>query len=893
MKKLNTIILLLFYCGMAVTYAELKDVSQEDALAIAQRQFIGQDVDYFLYEREIDGRAGWQIFVDAEPMKGWKHDCYMVYIPMETFDIDAYNPTVHYMDIPPIGKYTPLSVKNRYGNKANSKPLVSKSANNRTEDLESARRTYAIIISGGVNAVYNYERYWNDCSFIYQTLVNKYSIPKDNIYPIMSDGTDPNEDMRCTTGGIISQPLDLDNDGVADIKLAATKSNVVNTLSQLSRKLQKDDHLFIYVIDHGGTDDNKTNSYICLWNNETLYDYELANMLTPFSEKFVNINVVLGQCFSSGFNDNLTKIGCVVSSASTGSESSWSCPDIPYDEFVYHWTSAMNNATHDGITVNSDSDGNGRITVKEAFEYAKQNDRITAEHPQYTSTPVSVGEDLAFNHIVPSIDLYIKDNDLDFGQEPNLTTDQFWGSTSICVRNSPDSIFKHENPYFTTDHLISYIYLRVYNRGKEDYFGGKFALIYWALASTGLTDKAWKGRELYDGKYPTGGDLEAIHIDTIYAGSYRDVEIPWMLPQLMVANPGKKLHFCLLAKIMDTAYDDGYVDGTVYFDLPGSNNQAQKNVSIISKEELPDGINVFVRNTIQDNESYSLELVPREIEDILLFSQANMEMEMSPTIYNAWERGGFKAEDIELPTGTTNGAEARTVKFVSPNSKLKAICLNKDEYDVVKIKFNFSIAKTAFERSDYTLTPKYYTYDLIQKDEDGNIIGGETFIVEPPLLLLKPIEIIPTNEGDSIMLKTDLSEYKTIEWFKENGESLGHANTITIMPRYNDDNFAVVALSEDGEIATGKISLETSYGIKNVSTISIPNTIIVNLKADAPNNAEIRVTSAVEGTLKSTTQIPSGTNYISVNSSNLSDGIYILSYLVNGINIDQRKITIQ
>lgn len=344
---------------------------------------------------------------------------------------------------------------------------------------------------------------------------------------------------------------------------------------------------------------------------------------------------------------------------------------------------------------------------------------------------------------------------------------------------------------------------------------------------------------------------------------------------------------------MDTAYDDGYVDGTVYFDLPGSNNQAQKNVSIISKEELPDGINVFVRNTIQDNESYSLELVPREIEDILLFSQANMEMEMSPTIYNAWERGGFKAEDIELPTGTTNGAEARTVKFVSPNSKLKAICLNKDEYDVVKIKFNFSLAKTAFERYDFTLTPKYYTYDLIQKDEDGNIIGGETFIVEPPLFLLKPIEIIPTNEGDSIMLKTDLSEYKTIEWFKENGESLGHANTITVMPRYNDDNFAVVALSEDGEIATGKISLETSYGIKNVSTTSIPNTIIVNLKADAPDNAEIRVTSAVEGTLKSTTQIPSGTNYISVNSSNLSDGIYILSYLVNGINIDQRKITIQ
>ena len=446
MKKLNTIILLLFYCGMAVTYAELKDISQEDALAIAQRQFIGQDVDYFLYEQEIDGRAGWQIFVDAEPLKGWKHDCYMVYIPMGTFDIDAYNPTVRYIDTPPIGKYTPLSVKNRYGNKANSKPLVSKSANNQIEDLETAKRTYALIISGGIDAISNYERYWNDCSFIYQTLVNKYNVPKGNIYPIMSDGTDPYADMRCTTGGFKSQPLDLDNDGVADIKLAATKVNIENTLDQLAKKIQKDDHLFIYVIDHGGTDDYNSISYICLWNDDKLYDYELANMLTPFSEKFVNINVVLGQCFSGGFNDDLTKVGCVVSSASTGSESSWSCPDIPYDEFVYHWTSAMNNATHDGIMVNSDTDGNGRITVKEAFEYAKQNDRITAEHPQYTSTPVSVGEDLAFNHIVPSIDLYIKDNDLDFGQEPNLTTDQFWGAHQYALEIAQTAFLNTKTP---------------------------------------------------------------------------------------------------------------------------------------------------------------------------------------------------------------------------------------------------------------------------------------------------------------------------------------------------------------------------------------------------------------------------------------------------------------
>ena len=132
-------------------------------------------------------------------------------------------------------------------------------------------------------------------------------------------------------------------------------------------------------------------------------------MLEPFTSKFVNVNVVLGQCFSGGFNDNLKKVGCVVASASTGSESSFACSDIPYDEFVYQWTCAVNEATHRKVYVKSDADNNGRVTMEEAFIYAKDNDRVSAEHPMYTSTPISVGEDLAFTHLAPAVDLYMKD----------------------------------------------------------------------------------------------------------------------------------------------------------------------------------------------------------------------------------------------------------------------------------------------------------------------------------------------------------------------------------------------------------------------------------------------------------------------------------------------------
>ena len=292
-------------------------VSREDALSIVQREFHGRDVDYYILQENT--RATWTIFVDAEPMKGWEHECYLLTVPKNAItSINTMKPSrKKLLKLPPSGNYVPLLVKNRYGSNANSKPAVAKVSQSNAAQA-AAQRTYAIILSGGIDRMSNHERYWNDCSFIYQTLVNRYGVPKENIFPIMSDGDNPAVDMRCTTVGFMSQPLDLDNDGVADIKMAATKANIQSTLNTLSTRLQEDDHLFFYVIDHGGTDDHDTSSYICLWNNESLYDTQLAEMLVPFTQRNVNVNVVLGQCFSGGFNDNLTKVGCVVASASTG-----------------------------------------------------------------------------------------------------------------------------------------------------------------------------------------------------------------------------------------------------------------------------------------------------------------------------------------------------------------------------------------------------------------------------------------------------------------------------------------------------------------------------------------------------------------------------------------------
>ena len=886
MRAKLTLLSLLMCCILSsAAFAQTHSVSKAEALTIAQRQFQGKDVDYFILQD--NSQTAWTIFVDAEPMKGWEHECYVLTVPKTiTTSVNAAVPSSKVeRKLPPSGNFAPLSVKNRYGTNANSKPTVVKVSQSNAAQ-EAAHRTYAIILSGGVNKMSNYERYWNDCSFIYQTLVNKYGVPKENIFPIMSDGNNPAEDMRLTTGGFKSQPLDLDNDGVADIKLAATKANIQSTLNSLKTKLGEDDHLFFYVIDHGGSTDNQSKSYICLWGGENLHDYQLASMLSPFTQKNVNVNVVLGQCFSGGFIDDLTKAGCVVATASTGSEYSWACGDIPYDEFVYQWTTAINGANHRGAKVYPDTDKNGRITMDEAFIYAKNHDRRSAEHPQYVSTPLSVGEDLAFNYLAPAVDIYIKDNPEDTGKEPNMTTDEFWKSPSIWVRNQDDGIEIHENPVYSPNHLASIVYVKIHNRGKEKYTGGQWLHVYWAKASTAFSDKAWKGRELYKNEFVTGGHLDAVHIPAIEAGDSTTVKVTWALPPILIgATDNDKHHFCLKTKILPTHIDEKYEEGKSYFDLRRFNDQAQKNVSIIPKEDVSNGTLVFVRNANNQAKSYTLELVPRTSNDAAIYDRANVELELSPTIYTAWERGGFKSEDISLPTSNSNDANLRKVIFMSPKSKLQAVHLLGNEFDVVSLKFDFK---------KYSLKSATYTFDLIQRDENGEIIGGETFIVESPILTLKPIEIKPTPIGGGrLQLSVDNADFSRFKWFDSQGNTIGHSENIIVTPTYNNNKYTVAASTKDGDVSTESISLEAASGIKTVSRSTDSNKIDIELNDKAVDNSTISIISILDGNTKVMEDIVTGESNISIDVANFEKGVYVVVYTIDGMVVDQKKIDIR
>ena len=253
---------------------------------------------------------------------------------------------------------------------------------------------HAVIISGGRSKMFNHERYWNDCAFLYRTLRQAYRLPKDHITLLMADGNNPDSDMLCDGAtGFASSPTDLDGDGLPDLTLAATRANLSETFRRLSGRLTDNDHLFVFITDHAEQSLPQGTPHLWLWGNEQLSPEELAMIIGQCHP--ATLCTLLGQCYAGAFVVPLQGEGCVIIAVCAADQLSWASKDRPYDEFVYHWTCAIAQHDEQGQWVGADWDSDRLVSVQETYDYACQHDG-RPESPSLTQHPVGLANRWTF-----------------------------------------------------------------------------------------------------------------------------------------------------------------------------------------------------------------------------------------------------------------------------------------------------------------------------------------------------------------------------------------------------------------------------------------------------------------------------------------------------------------
>ena len=323
-------------------------------------------------------------FIDESPDANWEHPCRYVFVNTKNGQLSEKKATVPPQKLEEWKLLTllPDVPKGAKFDFSKTTPQIRSGSN--------PQNCYAVIINGGMDCYNNWVRYWNNCSAMYSALIHKYGYLKNNIYVLMSDGTDPEIDRHHDFFGIYdSSPLDLDNDGLPDIQYAATRDNITMVFNTLSTILKPEDNLFIFTTGHGSIYPLMQETTLMLWLEEMTAS-EFASEVDKV--RAGTINIVMSQCHSGGFIPHLEAQGRTIATACLALESSWSMTSQIYDEFIFYWISAvLGRDPYLGNTVNADSNNDGKISMKEAFDYAKARD-TKQETPQYSSTAPQLGE---------------------------------------------------------------------------------------------------------------------------------------------------------------------------------------------------------------------------------------------------------------------------------------------------------------------------------------------------------------------------------------------------------------------------------------------------------------------------------------------------------------------
>jgi hypothetical protein len=265
---------------------------------------------------------------------------------------------------------------------------------------------YAILFAGGINAANNHTRYWNDLKFMYSTLVGTLKFSKDNIAVLYADGKAVDNNMP--------------------VHYSATQANLDKVFTLLRQHSTDKDLVFFFTTNHGGGfekddlsapigtgysgqwdadadepgdslnekkynldinndgDKNDTVSWdeeLCAWGG-SIYDDAFHTIVANL--KFKQMVIVMEQCFSGGLIHDMAQGGDrIIISAAGEYEPSWSLASGGnYNEFSYYFTSAINKADPSGTKVDADTDKSKKVSLVEAFNYARSKD-TRSETPWY------------------------------------------------------------------------------------------------------------------------------------------------------------------------------------------------------------------------------------------------------------------------------------------------------------------------------------------------------------------------------------------------------------------------------------------------------------------------------------------------------------------------------
>lgn len=846
--------------GMAIKYAkELADGEQHYKYYISKTTL----KDTIAYGKTLKGEY-WFVLVDEKPGANWEHPCKYIFVNAngndnQNYIIDAVMPPRD-IELAEYGK--PAKVSRASDDDFLNYPIIP---NNYDKRAESSPHTYALIISGGSYPRTNETKYWNDCAFIYNTLTKSYGVPKNNIRVLMSDGTDPAKDLNIgdfSEPEYISSPLDLDGDGSPEIDYPATREYLKTAIDGFANRLTNEDHLFVFVTDHGGGNKN-AEPYICFWNRENV-------MASDFNDYFKDINAgyisfVLGQCSSGGFTKYLQADNRIILTASGEGESSYGGNYNPYDEFLFHFTSCLNGYDPYGNKVKSSD----MPTMQEAFEYAVTNDVYANGMSSWTETPTksllenSTAEELTLTTVPPVVDICIDNSAIDkFSDSQNLNV--------TLLNADEEKVNAYNFDALTNVPKQAKAEVRLVNRGVKEYKGkGTSISVYGIKASLVVSPE-----EIAQGTDKVMNVTEPL-TETIKPGEYLSKNIRCDLKSRSQYPVGRTNYVAFVNDAINTdnwnaAAKEMFLKSTAQrlFEIKYGN----ENTVAISKPSMAGNGKTYRIAVEEDPEN-----------DKSLFDVADVNLFCGSNDYN------ISNSEVSLPDEVTDKFVKKGIK-VNGNAEISNVSFEENGSSTLSLECNFHAQKTITTDGIYKFNVSIYD------EETGNSVGEQTFVAKrnPRKRIMFGVDDTKVVDTEHYLQISSASE-ESLEylWFNEDGRYVGEGEKIRAPYSGKNEIFTVVAKSRyDGCVATGECMVNFYSMICAISKDASRQLCTLNFQIPTDRPYTMTVTPAGAASQTETYTIPQGSRTFSFHYSGFGSCIYIVSIFNNGKMVESQKVNL-
>lgn len=487
-----------------------------------------------------------------------------------------------------------------------------------------------------------------------------------------------------------------------------------------------------------------------------------------------------------------------------------------------------------------------------------------------------------------TLDLMVKDGVDDIGNEPNNITPYMWASTDIWIRNQPDGIDSHQNPEYSTT-IPNYAYVRVTNKSCVSSTGNEQLTLYWAKAGTSLEwPDTWDGNHFFPSPNDTkklGAPVATVTIPVLQANQQTVLQIPFIVP-----NPADyafagadQWHFCLLARI-EAVNDPSDETTNLYTNVQNNNNIAWKNVTIVDLVANKTSGTIAVGNPFDEPRTFILELVKENLETGKpIYDEAEVTIKMDNTLFNAWERGGKLAQEV-------NETVDEKLKVVKGNNVLlNNIVFNANEMGTLTLNFNFLTTELT-EKSKFV-------YHVIQKDAvTREIIGGETYVIKKqtrPIFIADAGGVKNVDKNEPITISaSQISEPALYNWYDKDGNLIFIGKDLTVATEVATKYKLEVIATADGFKDYSEVEVNLKPSVLGVITPNpATNNVTVSYKLNEVGSAYLMIIGGYGTTGTSNNYILDVNNSeTNINISNYQNGFYTVALVCNGQIVDAKTL---